>query len=697
MTETTPPDVPVQPARRSLIERISIVWVVPLTALVIALAVAWHSYADQGPLIEISFDSAAGVKANETELRYRDVPVGLVEKVSFSDALERVVVSVRLDKDIADYVDDSAEFWVVRPEVNTQGVTGLDTVLSGVFIQGIWDSSAEGLKPAFEGRTEAPLNREGREGLRIRLRAANDAGLSEQVPIVYRGIEVGQVGRAVVSADGATVEAEAIIYAPHDRLISSSTRFWDTSGFSFSLGPGGAEIDFSSVSSLIRGGVTFQTVVSGGEPASGGDIFTVYPDEGAARSSLFGDNDGSGRALNVTAIFEENVAGLSVDAPVDLGGVRVGRVTALNGIVDRDRFGDNRVRLAAELRIRPSKLGLERGATPDEALDFLRDQVAQGMRARLVTASIFTGGLKVELLTVENAAPAEIRTEDGANPVIPTTASEIADVSATAEGVFERINALPVEELMQSAIGVMDNVSRLVGSEDIRAVLGEVRGLLGEARGFVGNEDLQALPGELSQTVAQLRQLTAQLNEQDVVGRLVAAVDTINTTVGSFGAAAEGVQPLMDRLNAIAAKAEQVPLDQLATDLDALLQSADALIDTDAARALPADLSAALDELRQLVGEMREGGLVENANQTLASARQAADNIASAAEDLPALLDRTQALLTQAGSTLRTYDGRDGVGRDVTRALREVERAAAAVDSLSRAIERNPNSLLFGR
>ena len=784
----TPPDVPVKPARRSLFERISIVWVIPLVALLIALAVAWQSYADQGPVIEISFDNAAGVTANETELRYRDVSVGVVEKVAFTSDLGQVVVSVRLDKTVAPFVDSDSQFWVVRPEVTAEGVTGLDTVLTGVFIEGIWDNTPGEPADTFTGLKEPPLGRDGKKGLSFELRASGEAGITENAPILYRGVEVGRVGRARVADDGSTAVADAIIFEPHDKLISSATRFWDTSGFTFKLGPNGAEIDFTSVASLLSGGITFSTLVSGGDPVQDGADFVLYADEGSARSSLFNEEDGP--SLSLTAIFDDNVSGLAVDSPVDLGGLRIGKVTAVNGLVDEERFGDRKVRLAATLGIRPGRLGLPGESTEGEALAYLDRRVGEGLRARLATASILTGGLKVELVEVADAPAARIDTEAQPNPVIPTTVSDIADVTATAEGVFERINALPIEELLQSAIGVMDNVSRLIASDDLRQVPGEVRGLLSEARGLVGSDQMQQLPGRISGVVGELETLVASLNEQKVAERLLTAVDSAAAAADTVSGAVEGLPGLISQVEALAAKAEalpledltaqvtaladsasallasdsakalpgslndsltelsallsdvreqqlaanassalaaasktaadisasvkgvpeliqkldavaqmarNVPLDALSSNLSDLLDSADALIGTDAARALPAELGSALDELRQVLAELREGGVIENANRTLASASNAADSIAQAADGLPDLLRRAQAVLADAGEAIRGYDAKNGVGRDVATALREVQRAAAAVSSLARALERNPNSLLFGR
>lgn len=796
MTDT-PPDVPIRPARRSLLERLSIVWLIPVAALVIALGVAWQSYAERGPVLEIEFENASGVVAGQTELRYRDVAVGLVEAVAFTSQLDHVLVSVRLNKDVAPFVDEGSQFYVVRPEISTQGVSGLETVLSGVYIQGVWDTEATGFQTRHTGSPEQPLLTGDQRGLAIKLRASPDAGITERAPIVYQGVEVGRIGKAEITGDGSTVVADAVIYAPHDRLVSTATRFWDSSGFSFSLGPGGASIDFSSVASLVSGGVTFRTVVSGGDPVSNGVEFTVYADEGAARASVFGTEEGD--VLDLTAIFNENVSGLAVDAPVDLGGVRVGRVSALNGIVDPLRFGDNRVRLAATLSVRPGRIGLDGEPTPDEALDFLADRVEAGMRARLATASILTGGLKVELINLDDpdSAPARLDMSNEPNPLIPTTDSDISDVSASAEGVLERINQLPIEELMNSAIGLMDNISRVAGSPDLRALptdlrttVDEVRGAVGEVRTVLGSEEVQALPTRISAVADQIETLVTQLNEQNAAGRVLEAIDAakqaatdvsgategVPELVASIDAVArkaeglpleeltreitdlsaqartllaaeatqalpaavnatlaeidtllsdarekgitdsivealnsardaastvstsfDGVPQLVERLDSVAAKAEQVPLDQLSEDLSSLMQSADAVLDTDGARELPENLGSALKELQAVLAELRNGGVVDNVNETFDSAREAADALRDVAQQLPSVLSQARNVLSQASTTIQSYDGDRGVGRDVSLALREVQRAAEAVNSLARALERAPNSLLFGR
>lgn len=557
MTEPdVPPKAEIKTAPKSLLHRLSVVWLVPILAIVIAGALVWQNYADRGPVIEIEFANASGVRAQSTELRYRDVTVGLVEKVSFSDGLSNVLVTVRLNKDVADYVDGSAKFWVVKPEVSAQGVTGLDTVLGGVFIEGLWDNQPDGLLTHFTGLDAAPLEALGGDGLRLVLRATGDAQLGENTPILYRGIEVGRVGKPHITSDGTSAEADAVIFSPHGGLISTSTRFWDTSGFSFSLGPAGASLDFTSIASLVSGGITFDTIESGGMPPGDGHTFTVFTDESEARANLFGGD--AGEVLNLTVIFKEQVAGLTTGATVMYKGLQIGKVTALNGLVDKARFGDDDMRLVATLAIQISRLGLESDANADAALAFLDEQVENaGLRARLATASILTGGLNVEFAEVPDAPPAHIERIADGNPVIPTTESKISDVSATADGMFQRINNLPIEELLNSGIELMNNMNGLIRSQDVQAMPGNVNGLVGDARALVTSDELKALAGNLNQALADLRAVIAEVRDGQVIDNASTAMASASEAADRIAAATDSIPAVVDRINAVLRQASE--------------------------------------------------------------------------------------------------------------------------------------------
>ncbi|SFE11319.1 paraquat-inducible protein B [Sulfitobacter brevis] len=812
----TPPDVSVSPARKVFLSGASIIWILPILALFVALAVAWRSYNDRGPIIEVEFVNGAGIAAGATELKYRDITVGVVEKVGFTQGLERVLASIRIDKDVAPFVDSDSVFWVVQPEVTAQGITGLSTVLSGVHIEGSWNDQIGTPAYRFVGATEAPLIRSGQSGLEIAFRTSANGQLTDNAPILFKGIEVGRVGRAKIAPKGNFAIVEALIYDEHRSLINASTRFWDVSGFSVNIGPGGAEIDFSSLATLIGGGVTFDTFVSGGGTVQDGTVFEIFPDKETARNSVF--NSSEVEPLQVSVIFDDNISGLTVGAPVELSGLKIGKVDTLNGVVDYNQFGDSRVRLNVNLSIQPARLGLPGDVTAENALKFLSESVEGGLRARLTSASLLTGGLKVELVNVPDAPQARMTTTENSVAVMPTTKSETSDAAATVEGVFNRINNLPIEELLNSAISFMNSADALVSDPDIRGTPQDLRVLLTDLSELVTSDDVQNIPVSLNATLTRVESLVTQLEEQRLAQKLVDAVDTvvatasnvstsiegvpgliadvravavkaealkiedlvaevttlvataekvlgsddaaalpgalkdavtevstalrelreggalgdINATLASARSAAndianttktlpeitqrlygvldnaaaaadsvtssvEGVPELVEQIKAVAAKAESLEVEELLTELTALTKSVDAVVGTEDAIALPGALKRALDEVNYTLQELREGGAVENVNRALASARNAADSIAVSAKDLPQIVTRLTALFSQASTTIAGYDRGEELSRATKETLRDIQKAADALASLARAIERNPNSLLLGR
>ena len=628
----------------------SLVWLVPILAIAIAAFLVWRNYAERGPLVEIAFASASGVAAGETQLRYRDVVVGAVESVGFTEGLDRVLVSVRVTDEVAPFIDEGASFWVVSPEVTTRGVTGLQTVLSGVYIEGAWDLVPGGLVNEHVGLNESPLFDPGTEGLQLVLATEAGEGLNAEAPILYKGIEVGRVARARLSDDGLTALADAVVYAPHDALVTSATRFWDASGFTFSLGPRGAELDVASVATLVSGGVAFDTVVSGGEPVDDGTVFRVFPDEAAARVSMVLAPDEE--PLVVSAVFSGQIGGLEVGAPVELRGLAIGEVASVGAIVDLERYGDDEARLAATLEIQPSRLGLQ---GEDAPLAFLRSRVEQGLRAQLASASFLTGGLKVELADVPGAEEAALDLDAEPFPVIPTVEVDLPDVAASASGLFERVSALPLEDLLLAATGFLEGAAEIANSPDLQAAPGELRGILADVRGITASEGVQGLPAridavsrDLAAASAQAAALLEELREQDGAARLLATVDRAGAAAAAVAVAAEDVPVLLAGINGLVADVRE-PLPRVVERTAGILTGVEAIVASDAAQSLPQGAALALDQFGSILVEFREADILTAFAEAAVAAEEAADatyetayEFAEASEGLPALIAELQ-------------------------------------------------------
>ena len=691
----TPPKVEIEKTRKRGFSAIALVWIIPVLALVVALGVAWQSYSARGPVIVVTFTDGSGIAAGETKLKYRDIEVGEVEEVGFSQGLGEVEVHIRLKKNIAAYVDESSVFWIIQPEVTAQGISGLSTVLSGVYIEGSWDNEIGTAATRFKGSDVAPLIKPGDSGLQIAFRTTTNGSLTDNAPIMFRGIQVGQIGRAQIARSGAFAITEGLIYEEHRHLVNSSTRFWETSGFTVSIGPTGADIDFTSLATLVGGGITFDTFVSGGDDVRDGEVFEVFEEKEAARNSLFTTSEVD--PLQLSIIFDENVSGLTVGAPVELSGFRVGSVESLSGIVDFNQFGDSRVRLNVIVSIQPARFGMTGDASAETALKLMQDRVVNGLRARLASASLLTGGLKVELVEVEDAPLARLTQSGFDLPIIPTTKSETSDAAATVEGVFTRINNLPIEELLNSAINVMNSAETLMSNGDLQKVPGDVSTLLSDISSIVTSEDVKNIPVALNATLTRVEGLVAELERQRIAEVLGKTLTSASEAADAVTSSVAGVPELVANIQTVAAKAATLEFDVLIKELTSLTSSAEALVSSPETAQLPVALAGALDQLNATLKELREGGAVQNVNQTLASARTAADSIAVSARDLPQVIARLNGLFAQAGQTIEGFNQGEELSRSAQSALRDIQQAAKALEKLARTIERNPNSLLLGR
>ena len=549
MSAPAPAEPHVTPARKRRFSGLSFVWLVPVLALAVSLGIAYQSYAERGVLIEIAFESASGVIATKTELKYRDVTVGMVEDVAFSSDLSQVVVGVRVARNVAPYLDADAKFWVVRPEVTTQGISGLNTVLSGVYIEGRWNSEAGEALTEFQGLEREPLSDGTRPGTAIVLRAKEGNSIVAGAPILYKGIKVGAVEAPELTRRGDGVVIRGFVEAPYNQILTRNSRFWDISGISVSVGAGGVSLDFTSVASLLQGGIAFDTLVAGGEMARAGQSYTLYADAEEARVSLLED-PGSAR-LRVLATFDGSVAGLSEGALVRFRGAPVGEVSSVGMVAETE--GNRRVvYMQATLSLRPGRLGLDSDTNAAESMDFLSDMVAQGLRAQLSTASILSSDLVVNLVEVPDAEPAVLASDGDSLPRLPTVTAEMSDLNATAEGVFERINNLPVEELMAAIQGLVENANTLVAADDTRQIPAEVNATLAELRTL--SPDLKKTLTELQTTVAEAR---GTLGEATLIVRDLregGASEKLNQALTSAADAADAVESAALELPKITAR-----------------------------------------------------------------------------------------------------------------------------------------------
>ena len=266
---------PLPSAKVSRRRSISIVWVVPVIALAIGVWMGLRELRNLGPKITIEFADGSGVEAGKTILEYKGIPAGTVQQVAFKPAMDGVILTLRLRKNAASLAKEGSKFWILHPEIGFSGVRGLETLVTGVRLNVMPGTGAAASH--FVGLEKTPAPDVTDEGRAFVLRSSKLGSLTTGAPVYYRELKVGEVEASRLSEDSTSVLIRIHIDAPYVDLVRTSTRFWNTGGFSFKVSLFGATLKDTSLESLITGGVSFATPDEGplAPPAEAGAQFDL--------------------------------------------------------------------------------------------------------------------------------------------------------------------------------------------------------------------------------------------------------------------------------------------------------------------------------------------------------------------------------------------------------------------------------------
>lgn len=310
------------------------VWAVPIVALVIAGWLGYRALIERGPTITISFQSAEGVEADRTTVRYKDVDLGRVVKVGLSADHSRALVTARMTREAEPLLRADTTFWVVRPRFGLSGISGLSTVLSGAYI-GMLPGKGQAGVDAFTG-ADTPPPKEGLvSGQSYTLIANRLSEISDGSPIYFHGVQVGEVTSHELSDRDGKVALHIFIYSPHPALIHRLSRFWVASGLDVSIGAQGVKIATAPLMTILSGGIVFDTPDTelGAKPSPPGSKFFLFADQKAA------DEAAEPTRVSYRLLFPGSLRGVDVGTPVELLGRPVGQVSAIgsNTILQRMR------------------------------------------------------------------------------------------------------------------------------------------------------------------------------------------------------------------------------------------------------------------------------------------------------------------------------------------------------------------------
>src|SRR3974390_3778576 len=114
--------------------RFSAIWLIPIVAVAIGAWLAWDTWSKEGPTIKISFDTAEGLQAGQSQLKYKEITLGTVKSLELSPDHTHVIVTIATTHQAKPLLTDKTIFWVVKPRLFAGNVSGLETLLSGSYV-----------------------------------------------------------------------------------------------------------------------------------------------------------------------------------------------------------------------------------------------------------------------------------------------------------------------------------------------------------------------------------------------------------------------------------------------------------------------------------------------------------------------------------------------------------------------------------
>ena len=498
------PQIPA-PAAAPRRPRIPLVWLVPVVALAIAGFLAWRSFSEDGKLVTLTFETANGLTAGVTQVRHKSVALGTVRDIRLSQDMSHVVVHVRMTHDATPILTDHAQFWVVRPRLSAGYVQGLETLVSGAYIDVDPGPPGGKAQTSFKGLETPPSIRSDEPGHTYILSAERVGGIGPGSPVLYRDVNVGEVLSYDVGADDKPAILHVFVRAPFDQYVHVNSRFWKAAGVTINYGAQGLHLELESLQAALSGGLSFDT------PRA---ALTTPVADNNAPFTLFADHDQaieSGYRLRVPllAYFQSSVAGLGPGSPVDLFGLDIGRVTAVTPRITGDR---PQVEVAMELQ--PERAFPDAATSWRDPVQVFQHLVAGGLRAELSTRNFITGQEAVSLGFVPGTAAAEIGRQGDAI-VVPSQPGGAAGLIDAVSAVAAQLSQVPFGQIAGNLNQLLANANQTLGSADMRTAIRSLSTTLQDLQQLVRQTNTGLTPAldRLPAISEQLQQAMTHANE----------------------------------------------------------------------------------------------------------------------------------------------------------------------------------------
>ncbi len=512
------------------LKQVSAIWIIPIVALAIGIWMLAQYITSKGPEITLRMPTAEGIEVGKTQIKSLNVKVGVVTNIKLSDDYSYITVTARMNKDAERMLRDDSLFWVVKPRIGKEGISGLDTLLSGSYIE-LQPGKSDIKKYNFKVLDVPPIAPPDAKGLRVVLTNKEAGKLSVGDPVLYEGFTVGRVEQVSFNTKTKLANYHLFIFQPYDSLIQTTTKFWLASGVDFQMSASGINVKIGSLESLITGGVSFglpDGVSSGEKVITQNEKYRLYDNMKQVTEGMYD------KYLPYVMLFKESIRGLQPGAPVEYRGVRIGTVEKVPFKLPTNKHGFSNKMIPILVHIELGRITQLGGHETLEGLKAdLQEEFKTGLRATLKTGSLITGALFIDLNVDPDEKAPKQQSFDGYD-IFPTKAGGFAEVQKQVTDLLKKLNNLPVEKTVNSLNSTLAATEKTLQSAE--RVTADLDRLLKQ-------KDTQQLPADIRQS---LKEIQHTLNSYGPNG---APYQNLEGALNQFQDVMQELQPVLKQIN----------------------------------------------------------------------------------------------------------------------------------------------------
>ncbi len=486
---------------------ITSIWIVPFIALLIAGWLAFQYFSELGEEIIIVFPNNEGLVAGQSVLKFRNVPIGKITKITIQEDTEGVMVYVRMnEKSSTPYLTEKAKFWIVKPELGISGVSGLDTLISGTYIN-IYSEAGGTFQKKYIGLVQPYRDSTG--GEYFVLNSPTGDKVSVGTPIYYKNIKVGEIEYLYLNNDNLSINAVIFVYKEYIGYIHDDSKFWIRSIVSVDISRGNLNLNIAPLKQIIQGGIVFSS--SGDDktnPVTDKYVFTLYKNETEAQTHKKKNN--YTKVKREFMLFtDKSISNLKVESPIKFDGFDIGSVKNIEIYYDKKSH-----KLQSEILFTiDTSIFIGKDENISKGVSNLYGAIKEGLRAKIGELNPISKMQFIDLVFDINASSLETN-QTSSYDIFPISNQED-------EALMKKVSKIldSTDKLLESSHKMIEDTDKLIKDIDKPTVdmLKDMDRLILNLNKIIDKKSFRKMPDEVNKVLRELTK-TLKLSKRVIRG-----------------------------------------------------------------------------------------------------------------------------------------------------------------------------------